>query len=241
MYRSIIKLVLLVGFVAAGSVGVYVYHTHSSVEAQLEREQQRTAELRQIVQRLTAERRVADVMVTDQKTVNGVVRTSIVFVEYGKNDVALPAKRFTVEGKMIHIDAMVVKFDGKFVEQNDPLRGHSIALFTRLYGDNQTPAEGFPIDQPGQVPDVYRDDDPKVRDFQQELWQNFWRLADDPAYRNEMGVRIAQGEGPWRPFEPDHLYTLTLESNGGLDIRSEPLKSIYREAFKGATEKPAGN
>jgi hypothetical protein len=240
MYRSIIKLLVLVGTVSAGSVGFYLYHAHSSVEAQLEREQQRSAELRQIVQRLTSERRVADVMVTDQQKINGVLRTSIVFVEYGKDDAALPAKRFTVEGKMIHIDALVVKFDGKFVEQNDALRGQSIALFTRLYGDNQTPAQGFPIDEPGQIPAIYRDDDPKVGAFQQELWQNFWRLADDPGYRNKMGVRIAQGEGPWRPFEPDHLYTITIESNGGLSIQSEPLKGIYREALKsGALSRPS--
>jgi hypothetical protein len=238
MYRSIIKLVVLVAVVTAGSIGVYVYHAHNSVEAQLEREQQRTAELRQIVERLTSERRVADVMVTDQRKINGVLRTSIVFVEYGRDGAALPAKRFTVDGNMIHIDALVVKFDGKFVEQNDPLRGHSVALFTRLFGDTQTPAQGFPIDQPGQVPAVYRDNDPKVSRFQQELWQNFWRLADDANYRNEMGVRIAQGEGPWRPFEPDHLYTITLESNGGLDIRSEPLKGIYREAFKASASTP---
>lgn len=239
MYRSILKLVLLVGVVSAGSIGFYAYRKHSSVEAQLEREQQRTAELRQIVQRLTAERRVADVMVTDQRKIDGVLRTSIVFVEYGKDDAALPAKRFTIDGNMIHLDAMVVKFDGKFVEQNDPLRGHSVALFTRLYGDTQTPAQGFPIDEPGSVPAVYCDNDPKVRQFQKELWENFWRLADDPGYRTEMGVRIAQGEGLWRPFEPDHLYTITLESNGGLNIRSEPVKEIYREALKRATPSTA--
>ena len=232
MYRSIIKLVVLVGAVVAGTIGVYVYHNHNSVQAQLEREQKRNSELQQIVQRLQAETRVADVMVTDQQKVNGVLRTSIVFVEYGHDGAALPAKRFTVDGEMIHFDALVVKFDGKFVEQNDPLRGHSIALFTRLYGDTQTPAQGFPIDEPGVVPAVYRDDDPKVSQFQQELWQNFWRLADDPNYRSEMGVRIAQGEGPWLPFEKDHLYTLTVEANGGINIRSEPLKGIYREAFK---------
>lgn len=232
MYRSIIKLVVLVGAVVAGTIGVYVYHNHNSVEAQLEREQKRTAQLQQIVQRLESETRVADVIVKDQQTVNGTLRTSIVFVEYRRDGSALPARRFTVDGNMIHFDALVAKFDGKFVEQNDPLRGHSIALFTRLYGDNQTPAQGFPIDQPGQVPAVYRDDDPKVSQFQQELWQNFWRLADDPNYRNEMGVRIAQGEGPWLPFERDRLYTLTVEANGGINIRSEPLKGIYRAAFE---------
>ena len=47
-----------------------------------------------------------------------------------------------------------------------------------------------------------------------------------------MGVRVAQGEGVWRPVDPDKLYTITLECNGGLNIRSEPLKAIYSEALK---------
>ena len=62
-----------------------------------------------------------------------------------------------------------------------------------------------------------------------DLWKNFWKLADDAAYREQMGVRVAQGEGVWRPFEPGNLYTLTLESNGGLNITSEPVKGIYKE------------
>ena len=135
MYRSLIKSLLLVAVVSAATVGVYVFRAQHSVDAELQREQQRTAELRQIVQRLTAERRVADVIVTDQQTVAGVVHTTILFVEYGRDGASLPARRFTIEGNMIHLDAMVVKFDGKFVEENDPLRGHSIALFTGLYGD----------------------------------------------------------------------------------------------------------
>ncbi len=232
MYRSILKTFLFVGVVSAAAVGIYTYQAHNSVQAQLEREQQRTAELQQIVQRLSAERRVADIIVTDQQIVNGVLRTTLLFGEYGRDGSSLPAKTFVVEGKMIHLDAMVVKFDGKFVEQNDPLRGHSIALFTRLYGDTQTPAAAFPIDRPGQVPLVYQDADPKGSGFEHDLWQNFWQLADDASYRSQMGVRIAQGEGVWRSFEPGHLYTVTLESNGGLNIRSEPLKGIYREAIK---------
>jgi hypothetical protein len=232
MYRSALRLVLLIAVVSAGVVGVNIYRAHTSVEAALEREQQKNAELRQIVQRLTAERRVADVMVTDQQTVGGTLRTSILFVEYGRDGTPMPAKRFTIDGNMVHLDAMVIKFDGKFVEQNDPLRGHSIALFTRLYGDTQSPAMAYHIDEPGKVPDVYRDPDPQVTQFEQELWHNFWRLADDSNYRNQMGVRVAEGEGVWRPFEPDRLYTITLEFNGGLNIRSEPLKGIYREALK---------
>ena len=235
MYRNAVKLLVLLIVASGGTIGVLVYRNVHSTEAELQREQQKTAELRQIVQRLTSERRVADVMVTDQKEVGGTLQTSILFVEYGKDGNALPAKRFTIDGNMVHFDAMVIKFDGKFVEENDPLRGHSIALFTRLYGDTQTPANAFHIDEPGQVPAVYRDADPKVSQFEQDLWKNFWKLADDPNYRNEMGVRVAQGEGVWRPFEPNRLYTITLEFNGGLNIHSEPLKGIYREALKSLT------
>jgi hypothetical protein len=34
------------------------------------------------------------------------------------------------------------------------------------------------------------------------------------------------------------LYTITLEANGGLNIKSEPLKGIYAEAMKRHTSLP---
>jgi hypothetical protein len=74
-------------------------------------------------------------------------------------------------------------------------------------------------------------------DFERDLWANFWKLADDEAYRKEIGVRVAQGEAVWTKFRPDLLYALTLESNGGLNITSSPLKGIYREALKGDLSK----
>ena len=40
------------------------------------------------------------------------------------------------------------------------------------------------------------------------------------------------GQGVWGMFEPGKLYTITTEANGGLSLRSEPLKGIYREALK---------
>lgn len=232
MLRGTIRILVLLGLVSAAAVGVYTYQTHNSVQAALWREQQRTAELRQIVRRLRAERRVADVIVTDQQTVNGTLHTTILFVEYAADGRALPGRRFTIEGNTAHLDALVVKFDGKFVEQNDELRGHSVALFTRIYGETQSPAHAFPIDIPGEVPEVYRAQGQAVDAFQKELWQNFWKLADDASYRSAMGVRVAQGEGVWRPFERDRLYTITLECNGGLNIGSEPLKGIYAEALR---------
>jgi hypothetical protein len=210
-------------------------HRRDTTVAQLNEANQRNEQLKQVVQRLEAERRVADVIVTDQKTVDGVLKTTLLFVEYARDGSTLPARRFTIDGNIAHVDAMVVKFDRDFVQKDDPLRGHSIALFTRLYGENQPPEKAFRIDSPEQIPDVYRGADPYVSDLERELWQNFWKLAEDDAYRQTRGVRVAQGEGVWVPFQPDRLYTLTLDSDGGLNITSAPLKGIYREALKHGT------
>src|SRR5512142_97871 len=139
MLRSVVKILLVTGIVLGAALAAVHYRTSRSLEAQLEREQQRTAQLKEIVSRLTSERRVADVIVTSQEGSGEALTTSIVFVEYTPEGAALPARRFTLVGKMVHVDAMVIKFDGRFVAENDPLRGHSVALFTGIYGDAQAP------------------------------------------------------------------------------------------------------
>ena len=232
MVRTTLKLVVLAVLVLAGTVGLYKYEQRSSVHVQLDEQKKKTKQLEEVVAHLTAEQRVADVIVTEQKEVDGVLHTTLLFVEYAKDGSTLPAKRFTFEGKQAHIDAMVVIFDGRFVKDRDPLRGKSIALFTRMFGDKQTPEQAHRIDDPAQIPAIYRGADPRVSEFEQDLWRDFWRLADDEPYRKAMGVRTVQGEGVWRPFEPGKLYPITLQNDGGLIIDSEPLKGIYSEALK---------
>ena len=242
MARTAIKLVMLSFLVIAGVAGLYRYEQRNSVVKLLEQEKQKSKRLEEVVTHLQGQDRVADVIVTEQREVNGVLQTTLLFVEYAKDGSALPAKRFTFEGKTAHIDAMVINFDGKYVENRDPLRGRSIALFTRIFGDKQTPAQAPRIDDPGHIPSIYQDVDPKVSEFEQDLWKDFWRLADDEAYRKSMGVRAtggAQGEAVWRPFEPGKLYTITLQHDGGLNITSAPLKGIYSEALKRNAEAKA--
>ena len=232
MGRSIAKLFFLSVLVVAGFFAVRSYQRRNSVEVQFQQEQQKNAKLRQIVQHLNAEKRVADVIVTEQQPVDGKLMTTLLFVEYARDGSALPPKRFCIEGKMVHIDAMVVKFEGKYVEEMDPLRGHSIALFTRIYGDKQSPDSAHRIDDPNHIPEFYRNTQPQVVEYERKLWKDFWRLAEDESHRKSMGVRVAQGEGVWGPFEKGRLYALTLESDGGLNLTSENLKGIYRAALQ---------
>jgi hypothetical protein len=232
MLRTTAKLLGLFVLVIGGSAGIIAYHNHFAAERKIEQLQEDKKQLQQIVKRLSDEKRVAEVLVTEQVTVDGELQTTLLFVEYAKDGAALPPKSFSFVGKMAHIDAMVIKFERGFVEQDDALRGHSVALFTKIYGDKQTPAEAKPIDEPGTIPTVYRGTDPRVSRFEMELWRDFWKLAEDPGYRQEKGVRVANGQGLWGPFEADKIYTISIESDGGLNMTSEPLKGIYREALK---------
>jgi hypothetical protein len=239
MYRPLTRLTSLAVLAVIGGAGILIYRAQSPQARQieeltrqvdvLEKEKHR---LEEVVQRLQVERRVADMLVTRQEMSDGMLETDLLFQEYARDGSPLPARSFTIAGNVAHLDAMVIKFDRGFIEDGDALRGHSIVLFHKLYGDFQTPEDAYRIDQPGRIPEIYRGSDPQVTRFEQELWENFWKLVEEEEYRQRYGVRVAQGEGLWLQFHPDRLYTLTVESDGGLNIRSEPLRGIYREALR---------
>ncbi len=244
--RALLKIVLLGILVSGGWVGMWSFeqqHGHSELreaKEQAARAQAEADEMRQVVQRLENHTRVADVLVTDQSEAGGVLHTTLLFQEYAKDGSSLEPKRFTIEGKMAHIDALVIQFEGKYVEKHDPLRGASVALFTRIFGDKETPENAHPIDEPGHIPAIYRGADPKVSEFEQNLWRDFWKLADNEGYARQMGVHVAQGQSVFRPFEMGRLYTLTLQADAGITITSEPLKGIYLEMLKQDKQKLSG-
>ena len=231
MLSALLKLAGLTFLIVVLAAAAVVSRSRTADTRQIAQLQQDKQVLEQVVARLSAEHRVADVLVTGQTTVDGVLTTDLLFVEYGKDEQELPPKRFTVEGDVVHVGALVIKFDRGFVREGDDLRGRSIALFTRLYGDHQAPADAFPIDAPGQVPSVYRAADPAVTAFERDLWANFWKLADDPQYAAAKGVRVAVAQSVWGMFKPGRLYTLTLEADGGLSMQTQKLKGIYQEAL----------
>lgn len=232
MFRAAGQIIALAILIAAGTGGLMWYRSHTAIQRQLEEVKAKNEELKQIVQRLSVEKRVAELLVTDQQTVDGKTTTTLLLVEVGKNGINLPPKGFVIQGKEVHIDAMVIKFEQHFVEEGDPLRGHSIALFTRIFGDRETPAGAQMIDKTGEVPEIYRDADPRISQFEQELWKDFWKLFEDERYAKSKGVRIANGEGKWFPAQPDRLYTVTIEADGGLNVVSGPVPEIYQQAMK---------
>ena len=69
------------------------------------------------------------------------------------------------------------------------------------------------------MPDVYRIAD-RPTPFERELWREFWSYATDPHKAKTAGVRVAQGEAVYAPLAAGDKWTLTLENDGGLNLKT---------------------
>jgi len=184
-----------------------------------ERLKRERAQLAEVIERLDVERRVAEIEVLQQhKNAQGDIQTILRFTEFDRNAKPLEPLVFGVPSDTPHFDALVIKFDRDYVKRGDQLRGHSLALFRRVYGDTQPPNSGYWIGKRAGVPDVYRVAD-QPSDFELKLWDEFWTYASDPEKSAEAGVRIAQGEAVYTPMKPGETWRLTLDADGGLNLK----------------------
>ena len=235
MLRATYRLAILSVLVAASSVGYWYFHNPQSPAVRIAKLEEEKKELQQIVQRLSDERRVAEMIVTDQRRTDQGLETTLLFVEQARDGSPLPPKSFTVKGDKVYVAGLSIRFQDDFVMKNDPLRGRGIMLFTKIFGENQTPAQGSEIDAQGKVPEIYRGD-PKemarVSEFEKDLWGNFWRLVEDKQYRAEKGVEVASGKAVWFQAAPERLYRITVDTRGNATADWEAIKPIYREAMR---------
>jgi|FLOH01.1.fsa_nt_gi hypothetical protein len=129
-------------------------------------------------------------------------------------------REVTVAGTRVYIEALVIKFEDDFIEAGDFLRGSSVCLFQRIFGEDQRPADGATLESGGSMPAVYRGDqtpDP----FYEQLWAKFWDYAADPKAAQLAGVRAVHGEAPFVKAIPGATWRVELRSSGGLTIVAE--------------------
>jgi hypothetical protein len=169
---------------------------------------------------MKVDRRMARVVVLDQtpSATAGRVKTRVRFEEVDAQGNSIgKARELTIEGDVLYVDSLVVKFDDLLVEQGDPLRAASLCHFRRLFGEYQQPSDGVPIDAPGERPAAYGGSE-GMSSLEQEIWRDFWSLANDPQRAASMGVRAAHGEAPSMKLKPGEVYRVTLRASGGLSI-----------------------
>src|ERR1700710_117429 len=109
MLRATYRLIVLSVLVASASMGYWYYHNPMSPTVQLAQEREKNRHLQEFVQRLTDERRVAEMIVTDQRKTEKGVETTLLFVEQARDGTPLPAKSFTVQGDEVWVAGLSIR------------------------------------------------------------------------------------------------------------------------------------
>jgi hypothetical protein len=126
-------------------------------------------------------------------------------------------REFRFSSEVLYIDNWIVKFDDRFVKDKDLQRGTSLCLFRRIFGEDQSPSQGYLLDEVGMRPQAYaRGGQPT--EFESQIWSQFWEFANNPQRAAEMGIRAANGEAVSIQVRPGMAYNIELRASGGLSI-----------------------
>jgi hypothetical protein len=236
----LISLVFLSLLAAAGWLGARAYlgarHREELVnklaekEAQikqlnvdLEAKQAQIDRLEMALRLLKVDHRVAQIDVLGQQgsAKAGDLMTTFSFVELdGKGEPLDKPRVFNVKGDVAYVDALVVKFTDESVEAGDPLRGTSICLFRRIFGEHQNPVDGYVLDAVGSRPAGYGSGR-EATEFEREIWAQFWELANNRALAEKKGIRAIHGEAPSQKLAMGKRYKVLLRASGGLSFQTE--------------------
>lgn len=187
--------------------------------------------LRQMIDRLTADTRIAEILVTKSEydEVAKRIRTTIKFLEYDAKGLPMQPKYFTFAGNVIQFQSLVIRFADKFVEAGDRLRGKSAYLFMKAFVLDGAKTQEFEITKTDNVPAGYQvGGNREQSEFQEKLWKNFWSYALDSEKREHAGIKNAQIEAPGSMFLPGTIYALKIEHDGGIRIDTQPVPEILK-------------
>ncbi len=216
------KIVVVIAVIVAG------VYTVNELYLEPRRERERLIEnLRRIVSELTRDRRIAEVLVTDQG--GDPLTTTFRFTEVNDEGKSVaPEQKFTIAGDIAYFDTLVIKFEDSYIPletlplDDEVLQSHlskkAIIFFRRVFSEKQKPEDGFPIDAPGNPPAVYSTDREPTR-FAEMLWKDFWEMANNTKLAESRGVRAAHGQAVYIKLLPGKCYILEQRLAGDLTIR----------------------
>lgn len=218
MKFKVTKLTIIIAAMAILAIVFYV--AKSQIENRL---------LKKVIERLSADSRVAEVIVTDVKRdlKNKKTYTTIKFLEYDTKLKSLEPKYFTFSGNVIQFQSMVIRFDDFYVKKGHSLKGKSAYLFMKVFMLTDKGAETFEITKTNEIPSGYEVAGVKNA-FEEKLWKKFWEYALDPKKAGKVGIKNSQIEAPGTKFIPGMIYAIKIEHDGGLRIDSKPISPILK-------------
>jgi len=178
--------------------------------------------LKQAITNLTQEEQIGYAKVVAQETIDGRLLTTIKFVETARDDKLkkILEKEYTIEGDIIHFDALIVKFGNKIVMDG---KTRALYLWRRVYGEKMTPEEGFVIEQPGTEPQRYRDllDALPIK-YSQMFWSNIWDLANDRKKLIEHDIDAIYGSAIYTKLRKGLIYVFKVSPTGQVSPETVP-------------------
>jgi len=175
-------------------------------------------ELKQAITTLTTEDQIGYAKVISQRTEGDRLLTTLRFVETSRDDKTkrILQKEYTIEGDVIHFDALIVKFDDKMVMDG---KARALYLWRRVYGEKMTPEQGFPIEEPGAEPKRYEDLlEILPVEHQALFWTSIWDLANNPEQLGQHGIKAIYGNVIYSQLREGLIYVFKIGPTGHLYV-----------------------
>ncbi len=171
-------------------------------------------QLRQAITNLTQEDQIGFAKVIKQWIEDGKLFTTLKFVETARDDKLkrILEKEYTIEGDIVHFDALIVKFDGRMVMDG---KARALYLWRRIYGETMTPQQGFAIEEPGTEPLRYGDLLKALPiEHRQMFWSNIWDLANDNEKLKQYDIVAIYGNVIYTRLKEGLIYIFKIDSSG---------------------------
>jgi hypothetical protein len=179
-------------------------------------------QLKQAITNLTLEDQIGYAKVISQENRDGKLFTNVKFVETARDDKLKKVleKNYTVEGDIVHFDALVVKFGDKMVMDG---KEKALYLWRRVYGENTAPENGLTIEEPNKEPQRYKDLLELLPENQRNLfWTNIWELANNSDKLREYDIKAVYGNVVYSKLRKGLIYVFKISPTGQLYPETVP-------------------
>jgi hypothetical protein len=175
-------------------------------------------ELKQAITNLTSEDQIGYAKVVSQQTDEGRLLTTVRFVETARADRTkrILQKECTIDGDIVHFDAMIVRFEDKMVLDG---KARALYLWRRIYGEKTAPENAYAIEDCGVEPQRYADLLRALPIKQRELfWAQIWDLANDPNKLSQYGIRAIYGNDVYCRLREGLIYVFKITPTGQFSV-----------------------
>lgn len=211
---------ILVLAVVVGTGGFLWHHftTDKTIEDLLhENEQLKTA-----INNLSKEDQIGYAKVLSQETRDGQLYTKLLFVETDPADYTkqILRKEYEVAGDVVYFDALIVTFGDQLVMDGTE---RAMYMWRRVYGEKQTPEQGFPIEAEGKPSPRYTQLCEKLSiEDGQLFWDGIWQLSNNPKRLENLGIKAVFGNAVYRQLKPGLIYVFKVSGNGAVNSEFYP-------------------